>query len=83
MEGITMGRDGPRGSCGKKALHRQIFNVGYLPNCGETEPACSTVFDGVRNFASGKATAQAAVRGEVSNTATEWFREDIRKLPWK
>jgi hypothetical protein len=27
---IIMGRDGPRGSCGKKALNRQIFTVGYL-----------------------------------------------------
>jgi len=47
MEGITMGRDGPCGSHGKKALH-QILNVGYLSNCGQKaqnyqfhpDPAC-------------------------------------------
>jgi hypothetical protein len=27
---IIMGRDGSRGSCGKKALNRQMFVVGYL-----------------------------------------------------
>jgi hypothetical protein len=27
---IIMGKDGLRGSCGKKALHLQIFIVGYL-----------------------------------------------------
>jgi hypothetical protein len=27
---IIMGRNGPRGSCGRKVLHRQIFVVGYL-----------------------------------------------------
>lgn len=27
---IITGRDGPRGSCGKKALNRQIFIVGNL-----------------------------------------------------
>ena len=62
MAGIGMGRCGPRGSRGKKAVHRQVLNVGYLPDCGQKEPACSTVFDWVRSFASGKATAQA-VRG--------------------
>jgi hypothetical protein len=60
MESMTMGRDGPRGSRGKKALHCQIFNAGYLPNCGQKGPACSAVFDRERSFASGKATAQAA-----------------------
>jgi hypothetical protein len=25
-----MGRDGPPGFCGRKALHRQIYIVGYL-----------------------------------------------------
>ena len=62
MEGVTMDRDGPRGSCGKKALHRQIFIVGHLSNCGQMEPACSTVFDGVRSFVCVTATAQTAVR---------------------
>ena len=27
---IVMGRDGPRGSCGKMVLNRQIFIIGYL-----------------------------------------------------
>ena len=31
---ITMGRDRPRGSCVKKALHRQIFSVGCLQFVG-------------------------------------------------
>jgi len=60
MEGFTMGTYGPRGSGGKKALRRQIFDVGYLPNCGQKEPACSTVFDWARSVARGTATVQAA-----------------------
>jgi hypothetical protein len=52
IEGIRMGRDGPRGYCWKKASHRQIFIVGFLQNCGEKEPARSTVFDWVRSWLS-------------------------------
>ena len=62
MEGITMGRDGPRSSHGRKALLCQIFNVGYLSNCGQMEPAYSTVFDRVQSFVCGTAIAKAAVR---------------------
>jgi hypothetical protein len=48
MEGITNERDGPCGSHRKKALHCQIFNVGYLSNCRQKaqnyqfhpDPAC-------------------------------------------
>ena len=29
-KGLVMNRERPRGSCGKKALNRQIFIVGYL-----------------------------------------------------
>ena len=83
IEGIRMGRDGPRGYCWKKASHRQIFIVGFLQNCGEKEPACSTVFDWVQRFASGTATAQLAVREWRHSTAGEWFRAENRKLPWK
>jgi hypothetical protein len=62
MEGITVGRDGPRGSCRKKAVNHQILTVRYLPNCGQKEPACSTVCDGAQSCASGKPTAQVVAR---------------------
>jgi hypothetical protein len=74
---VITGRDGPRGFCGKKALHCQVYTVGYL-RFVEKAPAGSTVFSWARSFSSGKGTAQAAVREWYCNTAIEWFREAIR-----
>jgi len=68
------GRDGPRGSCARKALHRQMFIVGCLQVVDRRHrPAavCST----------GYGAAARAVRGWDRNTPKEWFREAIRKLP--
>jgi hypothetical protein len=75
---IIMGRDGPHGFCGKKALnhliHCQLSKV-----CGEKAPAHSTLCSWVQSFSSGKETAQAAVHEWHRNTAKEWFCEAIAK----
>jgi hypothetical protein len=66
---------------GMKALGCQIFVVSYL-QFAEIQSLhsalCSTGY-GVAN--SSKEPAQAAVRGLYRNTAKEWFRGAIRKLP--
>ena len=43
-------------------IHRRLSAV-----CGQTAPARSTVFNWVRSFSSGKATAQVAVHGWYNN----------------
>jgi len=56
---ISMGRVGPRGCCGRKALNRQIFIVSYLQFV-ERKHLHATLFSWVRRFNSGKKTGQAA-----------------------
>jgi len=51
--------------------HRLLFAI-----CGEKTPACSTVFNWVQSFSSGKETAPPAVDGWYRNNS-----EAIRKLP--
>jgi len=58
-----MNRDEPRGSCGKKALHRQLSAVG-----GKKAPSGSTMFNWVQSFKNGDETAQASVHGWDRNT---------------
>jgi len=48
--------------------------------CGQKVPACGTVFSWVRDFSSGKESAQVAVRGWYCNTTEEWLSEVIRKV---
>jgi hypothetical protein len=49
--------------------------------CWETAPACSTVFNWVWRFNSGKETTQVAVHKWYHNTPTESFHEATWKLP--
>jgi len=69
-----MGRDGQCGSCGKKALLRQILDVGYLKSV-ESKPGTE--------LHSGKETSQAVVREWYCNIPNERFRLGIWKLPKK
>jgi len=63
-----MGRDEPRGCCGRKVLNRQVFIVSYQQFVErKTAHAGNTVFKLVRSFSSGKETARVAVRDWYSN----------------
>ena len=64
-----MGRDGPHGSCGKKALKLSHIHHQLSAVCGEMASTCSFVFNWVRSFNNGKETVQAAVR--------EWYRNTL------
>jgi hypothetical protein len=77
---IPVGRDGPRGSCGKKALNCQIFIIGNAV-CGDKAPLCRTMPNGVRSFNGGMETVQVADHEWYHNTPEEWFCEFIWKLP--
>jgi len=64
-----MGRDGPCGSCGIKALNCHISAIcSWWREGTEKAPACSTAFNLVWSFNLGKETARAAVHELCCNT---------------
>lgn len=60
MKAIVMGGDWPRGSCGKKALNRQIFFVGCLLFAKKESTCTQCVFNRLQRVDSCMETAQAA-----------------------
>ena len=74
-----MGSAVPRGCCGRKALNRQIFIVGYLQFVERMHLHATLCSTGC--FNSGKKTGQAAVHEGYRNTPEKMFCEDIRKFP--
>jgi hypothetical protein len=71
---FIMGRDGPRGSCGKNVLNCQIFIIGYLQfvKRNHLQAALCSAGYGASTVAG---TAQAAV-----HIPKEWFCEAIQEL---
>jgi hypothetical protein len=81
---VIIARGGPRGSCGKKALNRQIFIARYL-HFVDRKHLHAALFSWLRSFnsVSGKETTQAAVHEWHRKTAREWFCEGIWKFQQK
>lgn len=69
-----MGRDVPRGSCGKKVLNCQIFIIGYLQFVKRKHMhavLCSTGYG---------ASTVAGIAQVAVHTLKEWFCEAIQEL---
>lgn len=75
-EAIITGRDGPCGSCGKNALNRQIYIVGYLISVERKQQyaaVCSTEqWLGIRT---------GGCSEWLRYSPEEWFRRAVRRLP--
>jgi len=73
---IITGRDGPRGSCGKNVLNRQIFNVVYVISVERKQ-----------QYAVGCSSEQwRRIRTSgcpewLHDSPEEWFRGAVRRLP--
>lgn len=76
-----MGKDGLHGSCGKKALHRQIFVVGYVQFVDLKHLHAALCSNGYGTSAVARQTAQVAVHEWHRNNAKHWFREATWKIP--
>ena len=75
-KGIITGRDGPRGSCGKNVLNRQILIVGYLISVERKQQytaGCSIErWLGIRT---------GGCPEWLRDSPEEWFRRAVRRLP--